>query len=136
MAEILLKKIYVTTTNTIKFQWENIPLKSEELNSLTFTLLTTMSWLNKPVNMNYTQLKDFFAEPMTAFSNKLKLSLLSKWFGRVNESKHVDAKIEGTLSNFTLILLSPKLGKPEEPVTKKTKFSNIWISAVCKYCFK
>ena len=75
--------------------------------------------------MNYIQFKDFFAERMTAFSNKLKPSSVSKWFGRVNESKPVDAKIEGTLSNLTVILLSPKLGKPEEPVTKKTNFSSI-----------
>lgn len=75
--------------------------------------------------MNYTQLKDFLTEPMTALSNALKLSSLSKSFGRVNESRHVDAKMEETLSNFTLVLLSPKLGKQVEPVTNKTKFSSI-----------
>ena len=83
------------------------------------------------MNINYTQVKDFLAEPMTAFSNKLKLSSLSNSFGRVNESKHVDAKIERTLSNLTLILLSPKLGKPEEPVTRKDKiFHHLNISLI------
>ena len=58
-------------------------------------------------------------------SDALKLSSLSKSFGRVNKSRHVDAKKEVTLSYFTLILLSPKLGKQVEPVTNKTKFSSI-----------
>ena len=73
--------------------------------------------------MNYTQLKDFLTKPITALSNALKLSSFSKLFGRVNERRHVDAKMDETSSNFALILLSPKLGKQVQPVINKTKFS-------------
>ena len=112
LTELHTSKVHVTTTKT-KDWWENInPWNNREeqysfkvVYQMTEKILSYSEHLQ--VDRDHTHLKDFPVEAITAFSDASKFSSLSNWFGRVNESKHDDAKMEGTWSNFTLILLRP-----------------------------
>ena len=66
---------------------------------------------------------------IVAFIVKANVASSGKLLGRVRLCKHVEAKIERSLSNLTSILPNPKLGRHGAPVVKTRKSCSIFASA-------